>query len=1341
MVARFARRTMPDSPADPLRSSDDPVHVLLEDYMARRLRGEEPDFQVMLEAHPEHAERLREEVRVWEGVVGMLDGLARDERSSAVAGALSGERPVSSVAEVPLLRDTLERLARRHGTFGRYALKSEVGRGGMGAVLRVWDEDLRRHLAMKVVLPDGTLPPTPAQASPDPRLLGRFFEEAQITAQLDHPGIVPVHELGLTNDGRVYFTMKLVQGRDLHRIFELSRAGGEGWSLTRAVGTILKVCEAMGYAHHKGVVHRDLKPSNVMVGNWGEVYVMDWGLARILGRLDSHDLRPEVEKRSTGSEIRSGREEARESDTESPLLTADGTVLGTPAYMPPEQAAGKIEEVNVRSDVYAVGAMLYHLLAGHPPYFHAKPLVRRAVLLAVLQGPPPSLFRLDPDVQPELAAICEKAMARESAERYAAMSELAEDLRAFLERRVVHAYETGALAEFKKWVARNRTLAATILTAIVLLLGGSSAASLVLAGKNETLGAVNQELAQQSYEAAIAAADGALRAGDVGAARRYLARPTAAERGWEWLYLAGLTDASERTIFGHSQPVRSLALDVGGQTVASYGNDQTLRTWDYESGRELSRFTIPDPGWPHQVHFSPGGTLVASTLAAIEAGQRTLSVWDVRTGRELHRFPLSEALFASAAFSADDRRLATGAGSVRVFDLEHDVVEWERSFGDRVLALAFSPDGQSLAVRTQRKDLWVVDAGSGEERIPTIVDAPLQGRALAWDRAGERLAAPTVSDTVRIWDARTGQPLLTLAGKTEDVWSIDFHPDGASLLTASGDGVLRLWSLSDGNKPLELLGHRHGARALFHPDGHAIVSASHDRTLRIWKIPERGELLPSQEFTGEFRISESADERFAAVRDQDSVLKMWELRLPQRRVLWTMQLDPRVLSMLAFRPDGESVAIPGADGAIAIHACGTGEILAELRGHAGVVNDLAFHPSEAVLASASTDGTVRVWSLQSNAEIAVLRCGAEPVRSVAFDGTGERLVAAGDDARVKIFALERARLLREFGGAGRPLWDARFVDGDRQLVTLTWSGESECEAHTWDLAAEHPSPRFLGRHSAWGRMEIVPSADGSRFALSHTSGEPLIVLDARTGAELLALRGHLGLNFGILGFLGAGGERLVTYGDHGLLVTFDGLPGHALAAELDVLPRARAVYEEMLQEELYLERVVDRLRDDLGMAPALRTAALELALEAGCDRASCIKDLELALLRPPSDQQSLARSIERAERLASFDPARSDEMRILALASCRRKEWQIAREQALAARARLAANDPTLEGVLALSELALGNASSAGAHRDELARLLHENAYAAAGSEQVFLAEVEAALALEMPAPGTNRAE
>ena len=221
-------------------------------------------------------------------------------------------------------------------------------------------------LAMKVLLGKSTSPASGETPRSDPRSLGRFLEEAQVTGQLDHPGIVPVHELGLDGDGRVYFTMKLVEGHDLKRVLELVAEGQEGWTQTRALGVLSKVCEAMAYAHHKGVVHRDLKPANVMVGRFGEVYVMDWGLAKVLGREDQKDLT--VAPQDETQELRPQRRERADASPDSPLITMDGDVVGTPAYMSPEQALGRTEEIGPHSDVYAVGAMLYHLLAGHMPY-------------------------------------------------------------------------------------------------------------------------------------------------------------------------------------------------------------------------------------------------------------------------------------------------------------------------------------------------------------------------------------------------------------------------------------------------------------------------------------------------------------------------------------------------------------------------------------------------------------------------------------------------------------------------------------------------------------------------------------------------------------------------------------------------------------------------------------------------------------------------------------------------------------------------------------------------------------------------------------------------------------
>jgi formylglycine-generating enzyme required for sulfatase activity len=386
---------------------------------------------------------------------------------------------VDSIVSGELVR----RLSERRESSTRYMRQGEVATGGMGAILKVWDEDLRRSLAMKVVLDFG-------DDGQSEKALARFVEEAQITGQLEHPGIVPVHEVGLDDSGRMYFTMQLVRGRDLEKIFERVHAGSdEDWTPTRAVHALLKVCDAMAYAHSKGVIHRDLKPANVMVGRFGEVYVMDWGLARILGHESVTDVRPTGESDEMRSlEIQSDRDDVRGAAEGSALLTMDGDIMGTPAYMSPEQARGDLDAMGPTSDVYSVGAILYHLLSGHVPYNPPEKALNALTVWGLVQaGAPQPIHERAPEAPAELCAICEKAMAREQPERYATMDELARDLRSYLEGRVVAAYETGAVAEFRKWVRRNKALALTGLVAGLVIVSGLSVASIVLAGKNRAL--------------------------------------------------------------------------------------------------------------------------------------------------------------------------------------------------------------------------------------------------------------------------------------------------------------------------------------------------------------------------------------------------------------------------------------------------------------------------------------------------------------------------------------------------------------------------------------------------------------------------------------------------------------------------------------------------------------------------------------------------------------------------------------------------------------------------------------------------------------------------------------
>jgi serine/threonine protein kinase len=432
------------------------------------------DGSVEPKTHAEVSQQL-EQLRAQ---LAALNWTAIERDTSRSPGALRADddhdRPLTPSPSGSASAELIERLQANAPKLPRYRVNAEIGRGGMGVVWRAYDLDLRRSLAMKVALE------SPAGDARQRERTVRFLEEAQLTGQLDHPCIVPVHELGVDSQGRLYFTMRLVRGRELGVIFGCARRGEDGWNLTRVLGVLLRVCEALSYAHSKGVIHRDLKPSNVMVGRFGEVYVMDWGLAKVMGRAEPAAARAkESVTDSQGSQLDLVRLSERRADPTTSVVTMDGTVLGTPSYMSPEQARGEIDALDERSDVYSVGAMLYQLLAGSAPYRErdAEHDPQR-LWMRILRERPTALARVAPDAPQELVAICERAMAVAARDRYASVAALAEDLRAYLEGRVVRVYETGALAEARKWVHRNPGFAATAAALILGTTGGSLALAL-----------------------------------------------------------------------------------------------------------------------------------------------------------------------------------------------------------------------------------------------------------------------------------------------------------------------------------------------------------------------------------------------------------------------------------------------------------------------------------------------------------------------------------------------------------------------------------------------------------------------------------------------------------------------------------------------------------------------------------------------------------------------------------------------------------------------------------------------------------------------------------------------
>ncbi len=367
---------------------------------------------------------------------------------------------------------------------GRYPITGQLGEGGMGQILQIRDEEVGREMAAKVI-----------KSQDDPLAVAALLREAKITGQLEHPNIVPLHELGMTDEGRIYFTMKRIEGADLAQLLDPG-VEQEGPTLFEYLQIFVKICDAISFAHSRDVIHRDLKPANIMVGRFGEVQVMDWGLARVVGQPD-----PAASACTLDLGAGSLTERTRGDGAAEPLQTLDGSVVGTPAYMPPEQARGEIARLDRRTDVYALGAILYVMLTLEPPFEGDG---ARDVVDQVIQGrlAPPSKRTPEREIPRELEAVVLKAMSPEPRQRYETVAQIKQEIEAYIEGRLLQAAQYNAWQVAQKWAVRHKTAigaaaAVALLSAVLVTL----AFLRVLAERDETRKALAELKMEQKISA------------------------------------------------------------------------------------------------------------------------------------------------------------------------------------------------------------------------------------------------------------------------------------------------------------------------------------------------------------------------------------------------------------------------------------------------------------------------------------------------------------------------------------------------------------------------------------------------------------------------------------------------------------------------------------------------------------------------------------------------------------------------------------------------------------------------------------------------------------------------
>jgi WD40 repeat protein len=986
-----------------------------------------------------------------------------------------------------------------------YEILGELGHGGMGVVYKARQVNLNRVVALKMIL---------AGVYAGAQEVARFRIEGEAAARLEHPHIVHIYEVG-DQEGRPYCAMEFLDGGSLAQ-----KLTGTPQPVRVAAQFVETLARAVQYAHEHHVVHRDLKPANILLAG-----THDLPLERCLPKIADFGLAKQLNDGAAGN---AGAAPAYQTQT--------GEILGTPSYMAPEQAEGKHREIGPAADIYALGAILYELLTGRPP-FKGESTLDTLEQERTQEPLPPS--RLQPRLPRDLSTICLKALAKAPGRRYAGAGALADDLRRYLDGRPIEARPVSAGEKLWRWCRRNPGVAGLAAAVVLLLVIGTGFSTFWIAQANEQAKetAREKERAQdeqrksflQAYISSMRLAQVYWDASLIELLREtldsQLPENTGEEdlRGFEWYYwqrrchsewrtlrgqsvgvmsvafspdgqrlASGSLDATvkvwdltngnvRRTLTGHSDGVTSVAFSPDSRYLASGSSDQTVKVWDVTRGQMLQTLA----GHTHQVTsvaYSPDGRHIVSGSHDL-----TVRVWDWASGKLVHKLTGHIKGISGVAVSADGQRVAGGGGKkVIVWDLAsgHEICAFASQSGD-IQSVAFSPDGRHLGSGHSDKMVHVWDLDGGDE--PQVLRGHSRTvNSVTFSPDGQRIATASGDWTVKVWDVASGEALRTLAGHAWSFQSVAFSPDGRRLASASHDGMIKLWNEASGAEALTLKGyHVHIYSVAFSPDGRRLATGSEKRDepggeIRIWNATNGQTVLQlpghSEAVNG---VAFSPDGHFLASASDDKTVKVWDLTSAQART-FTGHLD-KVWSAV-FSPDGRSLASGSEDKTVILWDVASGRPLATLKGPIDRVNGVAFSPDGRRLATASWDYPVVIWDVTEAKPLTFLEGHIDSVWSVAFSPDGRWLASAGNDRTIRLWDTTTAQLVRTLKGHTDAISGVAFSPDGKRLASAGW----DQTVKIWDPVSGQETLTLKGHRDRV--FSVAFSPDGERLASASWDG-------------------------------------------------------------------------------------------------------------------------------------------------------------------------------------------------------------------------------------------------------------